>query len=141
MNQIKPVRLQLSRKKGFNLQAWSLETNGLPAVKCDRSTKLGNPFPVEKCTSIYMGVTKDTWTVGTWTGPAMWIKDSKDEAVRLSVDAYRSWITSPPNASTLSHALLQVRGKNLACWCKPGTPCHADVLLEIANAPACEAVG
>lgn len=29
------------------------------------------------------------------------------------------------------------RGKsgaeNLACWCKPGAPCHADVLLEIAN--------
>ncbi len=28
-----------------------------------------------------------------------------------------------------------LRGKNLACWCKPGAPCHADVLLEIANAP------
>ena len=26
-----------------------------------------------------------------------------------------------------------LRGKNLACWCKPGTPCHADVLLRIAN--------
>lgn len=24
-------------------------------------------------------------------------------------------------------------GKNLACWCKPGDPCHADVLLELAN--------
>lgn len=24
-------------------------------------------------------------------------------------------------------------GKNLACWCRPGAPCHADVLLEIAN--------
>lgn len=27
-----------------------------------------------------------------------------------------------------------LRGKNLACWCKPGAPCHADVLLELANA-------
>jgi hypothetical protein len=25
--------------------------------------------------------------------------------------------------------------KNLACWCKPGEPCHADVLLELANQP------
>ena len=25
-------------------------------------------------------------------------------------------------------------GKNLACWCKPGDPCHADVLLDLANA-------
>lgn len=30
------------------------------------------------------------------------------------------------------HARDELRGKNLACWCKPG-PCHADVLLEIAN--------
>lgn len=30
--------------------------------------------------------------------------------------------------------LAPLRGKNLACWCKPGDPCHADVLLEIANA-------
>lgn len=28
---------------------------------------------------------------------------------------------------------FHLRGKNLACWCKPGTPCHADVLLKIAN--------
>jgi hypothetical protein len=28
-----------------------------------------------------------------------------------------------------------LRGKNLACWCKIGAPCHADVLLELANAP------
>jgi hypothetical protein len=33
-------------------------------------------------------------------------------------------------------ALEWLRGKNLACWCKPGHPCHADVLLEIANAPS-----
>lgn len=31
--------------------------------------------------------------------------------------------------------LKELRGKNLACWCQPGTPCHADVLLELANAP------
>jgi hypothetical protein len=27
----------------------------------------------------------------------------------------------------------ELRGKNLACFCKPGDPCHADVLLELAN--------
>jgi hypothetical protein len=26
-----------------------------------------------------------------------------------------------------------LRGKNLACWCKVGAPCHADILLEVAN--------
>jgi Domain of unknown function (DUF4326) len=29
--------------------------------------------------------------------------------------------------------LAPLRGKNLACWCKIGEPCHADVLLEAAN--------
>ena len=29
--------------------------------------------------------------------------------------------------------LNELRGKNLACWCKEGLPCHADVLLELAN--------
>lgn len=29
--------------------------------------------------------------------------------------------------------LSELRGKNLACYCKPGEPCHADVLLKLAN--------
>jgi len=32
-----------------------------------------------------------------------------------------------------AEAKKDLRGKNLACWCKVGEPCHADVLLEIAN--------
>lgn len=27
----------------------------------------------------------------------------------------------------------QLKGKNLACFCKVGEPCHGDVLLELAN--------
>lgn len=27
----------------------------------------------------------------------------------------------------------ELAGKDLACWCPPGAPCHADVLLRIAN--------
>lgn len=27
----------------------------------------------------------------------------------------------------------ELAGHDLACWCKPGQPCHADVLLELAN--------
>lgn len=29
-----------------------------------------------------------------------------------------------------------LRGLDLACWCSLDQPCHADVLLEIANSPA-----
>ena len=29
--------------------------------------------------------------------------------------------------------IAQLRGKDLACWCPLDQPCHADVLLELAN--------
>lgn len=32
--------------------------------------------------------------------------------------------------------LAELRGKNLACWCPLDQPCHADVLLELANKEA-----
>ena len=31
--------------------------------------------------------------------------------------------------------LAELRGKDLVCWCAEDQPCHADVLLEWANAP------
>lgn len=41
---IQPVRIQLSRQRGFRLQEVSLALNGLPAVKVDRTTQWGNPY-------------------------------------------------------------------------------------------------
>lgn len=39
-----------------------------------------------------------------------------------------------PKQSDLASAARRIlRGKNLACWCAINQPCHADVLLEIAN--------
>jgi len=29
--------------------------------------------------------------------------------------------------------LKELQGKNLACWCPLDKPCHADILLELAN--------
>lgn len=34
----------------------------------------------------------------------------------------------------VAEAMETLRGKDLACWCKLGEPCHGDVLLELANA-------
>jgi hypothetical protein len=31
--------------------------------------------------------------------------------------------------------IRELRGKDLACWCPLDQPCHADVLLELANRP------
>lgn len=120
-----PERIQLSRRKG-----WRMPEN---TVKVSRPGKFGNPFPVKKATSTTMGVTSDVWIVGTWEGPALWIKNSEAEAVEVAVKAYREWIDRPAQAGLLADAKIELRGKNLACWCRTGTPCHADVLLEKAN--------
>lgn len=53
------------------------------------------------------------------------------------VSAYRNWLEEclahPTTRNVTRLALQKLRGKDLACWCKPGEPCHADVLLEVAN--------
>jgi hypothetical protein len=46
-----------------------------------------------------------------------------------AVAFYRRYVIAPPPGRQWS----DLRGKNLACWCKPGEPCHADVLLSLAN--------
>ncbi|MET3514306.1 hypothetical protein ABIC63_002078 [Pseudacidovorax sp. 1753] len=87
----KPVRIQLSRAKG-----WRMPEN---KVKVDRSTRWGNPWTAENS-----GRTDPVLRFACETAPLL--------------------------------DLTPLRGKNLACWCKPGASCHADVLLELANAPA-----
>jgi hypothetical protein len=41
-----PVRLQLSRRKGFDLQEHSRSVNGLEAISVARQGKWGNPYRV-----------------------------------------------------------------------------------------------
>ena len=59
-----------------------------------------------------------------------------------AVDLFRDWITGETFGATLTRgrAMRELRGKNLMCWCKLDQPCHADVLLEIANAPGQRAI-
>lgn len=45
-------------------------------------------------------------------------------------------LSHPLGKLALAPTLTKLRGKNLACWCALDQPCHADVLLELANAPA-----
>lgn len=45
------------------------------------------------------------------------------------VELFRCYAMDPDEPMDVS----PLRGKNLACWCAIGQPCHGDVLLEIAN--------
>jgi hypothetical protein len=50
-----------------------------------------------------------------------------------AVADYRQWIMQPEQAHLRDAARTELRGKDLACWCPPDQPCHADVLLALAN--------
>lgn len=53
------------------------------------------------------------------------IVGSRDEAVA----AYREWIQTQPELLAQLHTL---KGKTLACFCKPAA-CHGDILAELAD--------
>ena len=107
-----PVRIQLSRRKGFNLQEHSRALNGLPAVNVARPTMWGNFAAVR---------------AGTPTGS-------------LAAQAFEAWVAEEASWAWKGRASIDLRGKNLACWCALGSPCHANVLLLLAGRPACEEV-
>jgi hypothetical protein len=104
-------RIRLSRKKGWRLPAG--------VVKVDRSTTLGNPFVAGQPNPLGWGDVRDA-------EHAVWL--------------YRTWLTLPARAVLFDHQrhratldkLPALAGKDLACWCTAGAPCHADVLLELA---------
>ncbi|MDI7864338.1 DUF4326 domain-containing protein [Rhizobiaceae bacterium n13] len=120
----KPIRLRLSRARGFNLQAASSTANGLEAVHVGRPGPWGNPFVVGKhgdaayCVDLYKALL------------AGLLRDCPDPDIE-ALERTRRFVADN---------LGELRGKNLACWCRPGAPCHADVLLELANRPTCEEV-
>lgn len=68
--------------------------------------------------------------------PSKWgnpFKIGPDRNAAEAVAQYRSMIEGFADEPNVALNIEDLRGKNLACWCKLGEPCHADVLLEIAN--------
>lgn len=51
----------------------------------------------------------------------------------LAVTRFREWLEGPHNDRITTEDLESLRGKDLCCWCPLDGPCHADVLLELAN--------
>lgn len=70
---------------------------------------------------------KDAIYVGRpskWGNPyKIGIDGTREEVIEL----YKKWLS---NQRYLN--LEELKGKDLVCWCKP-LPCHADILLELAN--------
>ena len=105
MSDARPKRVQRKRTNGWKMP--------LDTVYVGRPTKWGNPF------KLGLHQTRENL-----------LKD------------YRFWLLDNQYGFAYIYqgtAISELRGKNLACWCpltdkdgKP-VPCHADVLLELAN--------
>lgn len=63
-----------------------------------------------------------------WGNPFDWRGIGKPEAVRRFSEA----LLAGRLPYTVADVRRELRGKRLACYCKTGEPCHADVLLEVA---------
>lgn len=113
-----PRRVQLRRTKG-----WRMPEN---TVKVDRTTRWGNPHDWRD------------WREN-WPFPSSHMPDaeiSRDDWCKgMAVEAFEQDLRD----GTIVLPVGELRGKNLACWCREGghpKSCHADVLIELANAPA-----
>jgi len=73
---------------------------------------------------------------GTWGNP--YVVGSTNALGEPPIDEaeavarYRAFLEANAAAS-LALLLAPLRGRDLACWCRLDQPCHADVLLELAN--------
>ncbi len=65
-----------------------------------------------------------------WTNPfrPQWRTPAANAA---AVEHYRDYLARNP--ALVDEARAELTGLNLACWCAPSLPCHADILLAIAN--------
>lgn len=106
---MKPQRIQRKRSKG-----WKMPAN---TVYVGRGSRWGNPFKV-----------------GEHGTAAECVKKYADEALpythRPPHNTLHDFYISAAFIEDVQHEL---RGKNLACWCAIDAPCHAEVLLQIAN--------
>src|ERR1700722_13527765 len=108
MRQSKQRRKQMSRPKRIQrkrTKGWKMPAN---TVYVGRPSKWGNPF--------YVGAS---------------LVPSHERAMSLFDDALHGRMGRLK--ISVEEVRRELKGKNLACWCAKGLPCHASILLEIAN--------
>lgn len=133
-----PKRIQRRRTRGWRMP------DG--AVYVGRGSGFGNPYSVGKTQIRMPAIDGSEWEhegrlyKGTGTKVAFHHSDGSvtwhqiELATREQVvEIYRKRLASPYLRGHVNEIQDQLAGKDLACWCPLDQPCHADVLLEIAN--------
>lgn len=103
----KPKRVQRSRKKGWRMPP--------DAIYVGRPSRWGNPFKIQ--------------------GPPQEAAQNR-KLVKELYDLWMVGVTPAPDhrvSPLLNIIKEELAGHDLVCWCPLDQPCHADVLLELAN--------
>lgn len=109
-----PIRIQRKRTKG-----WKMPEN---TVSVTRPGKWGNPYHVVHCGENSFGVIYKNGTLElmiAWAIP-------EEMALKLAIQKYEEGVNN-------EEVQKRLKGKNLACFCPLDKPCHADILLKLAN--------
>ena len=125
-----PIRVQRKRTKGFKLPE--------NTVCVTRGTKWGNPFVLRKLEEpkyeIYCAVVRNAnnfefaKTIALEKAGVYFI--SEKECIDAILGMYELYLSLITFSTQIKQSL---KGKNLACFCPLDKPCHADILLQIAN--------
>lgn len=104
MSKPRPVRIQLKRAKGWDAHAAA--GNGLPIAYVHRPLIYANPFR---------------------------FPNGNRAAQARAVRCFETALVGGRLPFTVDDVRRDLRGNNLGCFCRLDEPCHADVLLRIAN--------
>lgn len=118
------------------------------AVYVGRGSLWGNPFVVGAASGVFDG--KDGRPLGLMDQAEILVPTlALEQCIEFYADMLRGFLS--PEMYPHGHnwratfsgrmgawhpaevARSALRGKDLVCWCKECDPCHADVLLELAN--------
>jgi hypothetical protein len=119
-----PRRIQRRRVFGWRAPAG--------AVYVGRPTLYGNPFQIARVGKVWAVFVDAAPGV---TGRTIATVFDEREARQTAVDEFRAMFRTPGGSEQAEFFAQKLHGRDLMCWCPEGMPCHADVLLELANQP------
>lgn len=120
-----PNRIQLRRTNGWR------KPEG--AVVVSRPSKWGNPFRVGDPHPTFGGQMSRGEAVECYRHSLHEFIQNRLPS-KAHCDAWRGYHSLMLGLWVVVHAKGMLAGKDLCCWCPLDQPCHADVLLELANA-------
>ena len=124
-----PKRIQISRQ-----HPWQTEPK---AIKVSRPGKWGKPFAAKiKHGEVGLATMTRQMLVDDFREWLLTpVTDWPNRSASASGDTGRTSLMGVPfqGRPTIEEIRAALAGKDLACWCPTSQPCHADVLLELAN--------